>query len=244
VAYMATTFGSVVLACALWFGLSNAEDAVWAGFVGLAVSYVVGMSFVFYLLKKRKQTSQDLTWKGMCYDLFAKNVMDLRDDLAKTAGYTPRICHYSTAWALLIKHFIPPVLIILFSLGADTNLKDSDGNVVFDDEGNPIKKFGHYEGYVMRPYQVLGILTVVFAGFLFVSSLVFPGMYASLQKPEVAEEVSFKGSFAMADVPAEDSPGGVAAKEDNSLEKETTTNEENEAKQDTVAKEDPTAPPH
>ena len=231
-AFMATTFGSVILACALWFGLSNADDAVWAGFVGLVVSYVIGLAFVFCLMRKRKQTSPDLTWKGMCYDLFLKNIMDLRDDLAKVAGFTPRICHYSTVWALLIKYFIPPILIILFSLDADTNLKDSDGNIVFDAKGNPVKKFGHYVGYVTRPYQVLGILTVVFAGFLFVSSLIFPGMYAWLQKEAEPDEVKFKGSSSNADVPAEDFEEGVAAKNENPLKEEATANEEMGSKED------------
>jgi SNF family Na+-dependent transporter len=34
-AHMTAYFGSVILACCLLFGLSNADDALWAGFVGL-----------------------------------------------------------------------------------------------------------------------------------------------------------------------------------------------------------------
>ena len=79
-----------------------------------------------------------------------------------------------SVWAFLIMHFIPPIICILFSLHCDAT------TVV---DGNTVKKFGHYEGYPFKPYQILGILLVVFAGFLFVSSLVFPRMYDGLEKP-------------------------------------------------------------
>ena len=44
--------------------------------------------------------------------------------------------------------------------------------------------FGNYEGYVNAPYQILGIMIVVFAGFLLVSSLVFPQMYSMFETPD------------------------------------------------------------
>jgi SNF family Na+-dependent transporter len=173
--YFTTTFGSVILACCLWFGLSNTADAVWAGFVGLVGAYCIGMATVHFLMMKEKQASPEKTLGSMYYDLVFRNVMELREDLSKSVGYMP------TVWALLIKHFIPPVIIILFSLDADAE------NALGE------KKFGHYEGYVNQPYQVLGLLIVVFAGFLFVSSLVFPQMYAMFQKPEEEEEAVVKG---------------------------------------------------
>ena len=43
--HMCTYFGAFVLACCLWFGLSNADDALWAGFAGLVGFYVLGMSY-------------------------------------------------------------------------------------------------------------------------------------------------------------------------------------------------------
>jgi SNF family Na+-dependent transporter len=45
-AHIGAFFGAVILACCLWFGLSNADDALWAGFVGLVCFYVIGMVFV------------------------------------------------------------------------------------------------------------------------------------------------------------------------------------------------------
>ena len=203
IAYMTTTFGSVTLACALWFGLSNADDAVWAGFVGLVAFYGIGMAFVTFLMHKKKQANPILTWKGMYYDLVMRNVMDLRRDLSEVVGYMPSV------WGFLVKHFIPQCILILFALGADANITDSSGNEV--------KEFGHYEGYVTRPYQVLGILIVVFTGFLFFSSLVFPKMYDAMQKPEDAVETKKAHS-------------SIHAEPENDL-KETSAKEDVEAQQ-------------
>lgn len=76
--YMATTFGSVVLACILWFSV----DAMWAGFVGLMAFYTVGMVFVAYLMNRRMKEIGLWSWKTMMFDLMFRNIMDLRDDLA------------------------------------------------------------------------------------------------------------------------------------------------------------------
>ena len=100
----------------------------------------------------------------MFYDLMFRNVMDLRDDLSGVVGCMP------VAWAVLVKYFIPPVLIVIFSMGCAA--KTSTGESVF----------GHYEGYPLLPYQLLGILTVVLAGFLFFSSLIMPQLYSDFQK--------------------------------------------------------------
>lgn len=43
---MGTFFGAVIFACGLWFGLSDADAALWAGFMGLVGFYVLGMAFV------------------------------------------------------------------------------------------------------------------------------------------------------------------------------------------------------
>jgi hypothetical protein len=89
-------------------------------------------------------------------------------------------------WCLLIKQFIPHVLIILF-----INLAQSNNGVAAPDDG-PI--FGGYGGYENRPYQVLGILTFAFAAFLFLVGLAFPDVYATLAVPqnEKAEEEANK----------------------------------------------------
>jgi len=164
--YMITTFGSVIVGCALWFGLANKSAALWAGFVGWIGTWALGMVGVVFFMKKRMDENPGKwTWKSMFYELTLKDVMDLKHDLSEIVGYIPAL------WAVLVKHFIPPVILILFSLGADAET----------DTGK--KVFGHYENYVFAPYQILGIMIVVFAGFLFVSSLVYPDMYAWFEKP-------------------------------------------------------------
>lgn len=211
IAYITTTFGSVTLACILWFGLSNADVALWAGFVGLVVSYIIGMLFIFCLMRKKKQADPSLTWKGMYYDLLIRNVMDLRSDLSEVVGRMPIV------WAFLIKHFIPPIILILFALGADANMKDASGNEV--------KVFGNYGGYVTSPYQVLGILIMVFVGFLFISSLVFPKMYAALQPPTDPEN-NIKFQTSSVDEPEkvvaypEDDPKETSAKGEDGFEED------------------------
>ena len=175
----ALQFGSVIVACVLWFGIGNADTALWAGFVGLVLCYTIGMAFVTYLM--RKKTGPERSLRSMYYELYMGNIMQLREDLREDCGNLP------VAWAVLVKHFVPQILLVLFALGANAERLDADGN-------SSVKVFGHYEGYVAWPYQVLGILTVVFAGFLFVSSLAFPRLYAALDMPN--KERDLKRVFA------------------------------------------------
>jgi hypothetical protein len=112
----------------------------------------------------RKQPGR-WTWGSITYELLFRNIADLKLDLSQVVGYLP------FAWTLLVKYFIPPVILILFGLACDA--ENADGT----------KVFGHYEGYVTLPYQVLGILCVAFTGFLFLSSLIVPQMYSPLQRP-------------------------------------------------------------
>jgi len=162
--FMVTTHGSVFLACILWFGISNAETALISGFAGLVVFYVFGMAFVGWLMHKKMQECPGLwNWKSMCYDLMFRNVMDLRDDLCGVVGYIP------TVWPVLIKFFIPPVLLVMFCVGCSA--KNSTGQT----------EFGHYSGYPLQ-YQMLGIMAVVFVGFLIISSLMMPRLYSRFEK--------------------------------------------------------------
>ena len=163
--FMTTVFGSVFLACILWFGMGAKDTALWAGFLGLVIFFTVGMSFVCYLMRKKKQEQGLWTWRSMFYDLMFRNVIELRDDISGVVGYMP------AAWAVLVKFFVPPVIMVLFSLGCAA--KTSTGET----------EFGHYSGYPLLPYQMLGIMCVVFAGFLFFSSLVMPQLYSAFQKP-------------------------------------------------------------
>jgi hypothetical protein len=53
--FMTTVFGSVFLACILWFGIGDNNNAFWAGFLCFFIFFAYGMSFVFYLMHKKKQ---------------------------------------------------------------------------------------------------------------------------------------------------------------------------------------------
>ena len=65
------------------------------------------------------------------------------------------------------------------------------------------------------PYQILGYLIVIFTGFLFFSSIVFPQMYNALQKPEPQEDKVFEASsHANDDVPKDSVKEEEAAKDD------------------------------
>ena len=134
--YMFTNFGSVILASGLWFGLK--QNAVWGGFVGLIGSYLVGMTIVYFLLKKKMaEEPNKWTWKSIIYELTFRNVIDLKNQLSTVVGYV------STVWAVAMRQLIPHLLLLLF-----INLASAD-----NDDGESL--FGHYGGYVMWPFQVL-----------------------------------------------------------------------------------------
>lgn len=162
--YIFSTFGSFVVASGLWFGLK--DNAVWGGFLGLFLCYAVGMGATYVLLtKKMKEQPEKWTMNSILYELCLSNVMKLREDLSSVVGTIPWL------WAFAMKHLIPQILLILFiNLAVSTN-----------DAGDPL--FGNYEGYVTWPYQVLGILCVVFALVLVLVGVAMPVLYEPFDKP-------------------------------------------------------------
>mmetsp|Transcript_4829 Transcript_4829/g.6585 ORF Transcript_4829/g.6585 Transcript_4829/m.6585 type:complete len:653 (-) Transcript_4829:296-2254(-) len=169
-AYIFANFGSVLFASGLWFGLGN-DNAVWAGFLGLILLYAASMAYVVYLLKQKIESEPDRwTWKTILYELSFRNVMDLKTELEVYVKWIP------TVWAVLMKQFIPHILLILF-----INLASSD-----NDKGESL--FGHYGTYVAWPYQVLGILIVAFVLVLFLVGLFVPSLYSCLALSEGAIE--------------------------------------------------------
>ena len=162
------TFGSVTFACILWFNLES-DSAVWAGFLGFLLFYAIGMLYTVYLMRKKIQAESLGSWalRSMVYDLLFRNMMDLREDLSSIVGPLPIV------WAVLVKFFIPPILIVLFALGCDAK-----------NEVTGEKIFGHYGGFPTAPYQVLGVLTVTFALFILLSSLAVPRIYEVFTKQD------------------------------------------------------------
>jgi SNF family Na+-dependent transporter len=141
--FMFGNLGGALVAGGLWFGLKK----VWPGFVAYIIIYVV--CTVLAIVSFRSKGVE--LGRGL-YVLYFKNVFDLRDQLQPVIGWVP------TAWSLLMRHFIPQVLLILFINGAAA------------------KQFGEYGGYD-SVYQVVGILCVAWIAFMFLLGVVAPDVY-------------------------------------------------------------------
>lgn len=167
--FMIANFGAVVLGCCLWFTLP-AKSAVWAGFVGYFLWYFAWVGVTGFFIKE-KVDSSDGKWttKSMWNEVYFGNIVALRDEMQAVIGPVPFL------WCLLMKHFIPHILIILFVNLARS--KTSTGEVVF----------GNYGGYGNHPYQILGIIVVVFTLLIFVVGVLFPDLYAPLAVPQTEE---------------------------------------------------------
>ena len=114
--YMVANFGSVVLACGIWFGVSKDDGGVWGGFLALIAFYLAGLAATAVLLKKRMEEDPDKwTWSSILWEISFKNVVDLSERIKPIVGYYPMV------WNILVKQFIPHVLLILF-----VNLAQSD----------------------------------------------------------------------------------------------------------------------
>jgi len=123
--YMLANFGSIALGCGIWFGVSG-DDAVWGGFVGMILFYLAGIAVTMFLLKRKMDAEPGKwTWSTIIWEISFKNVVDLTDRIKPVIGYYPFI------WNLLVKQFIPHILLILF-----VNLAQSDNG-----SGKPI--IGH-----------------------------------------------------------------------------------------------------
>lgn len=204
--YMFTTFGSVITASGVWFGAKS----LWGGFVTLIVFYVIGMGVTMHLLKKVKDSEPERwTWKSILFALTFKNIDDYTKKLEEKVGHIPSV------WGFLIKHFIPPILLIMFALGASAK----------NDDGKPV--FGYYGGYVAWPFQVMGILIVALAAIAVLVSFAAPGLYWWTFVPQVKDDDEIKKK-SVSHQSLSDEGGPEDEKED------TTTNKEVEVVEVTV----------
>jgi hypothetical protein len=162
--YMVANFAAVFLACGIWFGVDPDAGAVWAGFVALFLWYFVFVAIALGALNAHIKTSgADFT--ESLWALTFENIFDLKERIEPVCRWIPGV------WCILIKQFLPQVLIILF-----INLARSE-----TDAGVPI--FGNYGGYSDKPYQVMGILTFVFTLVVFTAGMAFPIIYHPLALP-------------------------------------------------------------
>lgn len=154
--WMFTNFGSIIVACAVWFGLNN-KNEVWAGFVSLFVCFLAGTAATGYLCNlKIAREPEKWDWSSIIYEVGLKNVMDLREELESICGFMPGI------WAIMMKMFCPHALLILFINLAQSENKDGDA------------LFGNYEGYVTFPFQFIGFVIVALAGMIIVLGGAWP----------------------------------------------------------------------
>ena len=160
--FMATYIGSFFVACIVWFA-SDPSVAIWAGFVALLTSMSIGLVFIAVLMRNGMKRGNMWSWRSAWFDLVFRNVFELRDDLAIVVGRIPLV------WALLVKFFIPPVLLVLFSMGCAATTDDGK------------TEFGNYGGYPPT-FQLLGIMAVFFVGFLFFSAAIMPRLYMGFTK--------------------------------------------------------------
>jgi hypothetical protein len=191
-------FLPIILACALWFGIDG-DRAALAGFMGLIGSSLVGIAMTAYFLKKKMQEEPGKwTWGSIWWEVTFSNIFALKDRVQPTIQYIPNL------WAYLIKGLIPHLLIIVFVNAAAA-------------ESNGERIFGNYGNYPTKPYQVMGIICIVFALFLFLVGFFFPDVYAFLAtayEDENAEEQKVKDVAGSED----DSDEIVAVAEDESDE--------------------------
>jgi solute carrier family 6 GABA transporter-like protein 1 len=156
--YMITNFFPILIACAFWF---TGYDA-WIGFTVFFCGSIVGLWLTHLSLKERlAKTPGEWTIHTIWYECAYGNISRLRDQIQPVIGYIP------FAWVFLMKNFVPQVLIVLF-----INLCASPNGA------------GRYEGYAIRPYQLLGLLSFIFAIFLFIVGLMVPEVYESLAMPQ------------------------------------------------------------
>lgn len=190
VSYCVANFGAVILASIIWFGVKN-QNSIWGGFIALFGFYFVGLGVTHYLLPDPTMAR----WKDLAFG----NIFEFKARAEKVIGFVPSV------FCVLVKQIVPHVLLILFANLAAAQTADGQS------------KLGHYEGYPFTPFQIMGIMTVVFAASLFVVGVFVPQIYKPFAMPEdfvqpgllpetTAEKEVAPDSDADADAEKEDAP--------------------------------------
>lgn len=155
--YCVANFGAVILGCIIWFGV-NSSNALWAGFVAFFLFYFAGLAITHYFLPEKSLAQ----WKDLAFG----NIFEFKSRAEPVIGCIPSLFCY------LIKQVVPHLLLILFANLAVA--KTSTGQ----------SKFGHYEGYAFTPFQIMGIMTVVFVLCLFLAGVFIPQIYKPFALPD------------------------------------------------------------
>uniref|UniRef100_A0A7S4AC14 Transporter n=3 Tax=Pseudo-nitzschia australis TaxID=44445 RepID=A0A7S4AC14_9STRA len=181
ISYMMANFFPLLIACGFWFD----NHDLWIGFIVWVGGWVLGclVTHVF-LMERMVQQPEEWTVGSIWFECAYGNISRLRDQIQPVIGYIPFI------WVVLMKNFIPQVLVLLF-----VNLCASPGGA------------GTYGGYAIRPYQLLGLLSFIFAIFLFLVGLLVPEIYEPLALPQTKVVLSGVTSLMDAEIENGESKG-------------------------------------
>ena len=140
-AYYCTTFGSFLFASLVWFGVKG--ETFWLGLLSLVVIYGSGVAYCLHNLKSLAEEDRSTSMKFLRNELLMGNILELRRELSESVGYLP------WAWAFLMKHVVPQVLLVLFF------------NLFFSQTDYGAIDFGNYGGYLVWPYQAVGVTSAL-----------------------------------------------------------------------------------
>jgi len=160
ISYMMSNFIPLLIGIGFW---SRKEKyGFYAGFVATISGWSFGLLVTHCLLMQR-MARQPGRWtlRSIWYECAFGNIGRLRDQIQPCIGPIPFI------WMILTKNFVPHTCIMLF----------------FELFTSPTFGAGSYEGYAIRPYQLLGLLCFIFITFLFIIGLIIPEVYEPLALP-------------------------------------------------------------
>jgi hypothetical protein len=175
--YLLASFGSVILASLVWFGVAG--NTFLLGLVCFVVVYGMGVYYCYEKLDRMENTAVGFTMQVLCDEIIMGNILDLRADLETSAGSIPY------AWAVLMKHVIPQVLLVLFF------------NLAFAKTDRGQWELGDYADYRVWPFQTIGLalvlIVLVIVGVGLVKARLFDiFIQGAASKPEPTDDDDFE----------------------------------------------------
>jgi len=173
------SFGSFmyasIIAPRVGFGIGMQSDhAVNGSITGLSVGFGIFLVGQVIALRMARKCNETKSFRSVLYDVMLFNVESLRQDMNKIVGSGVGNISIPMVWSLLIKFFIPPVLMMMLQVKFMS------------------KSFGTYEGY-HEWYQGWGIAISFLPWVALAIGLVAPSLY-DLMMPE--EEITLQSHLA------------------------------------------------
>uniref|UniRef100_A0A7S2YRB2 Uncharacterized protein n=1 Tax=Entomoneis paludosa TaxID=265537 RepID=A0A7S2YRB2_9STRA len=194
--YMTTSFSSIIIASFFWFGLDDILTALLTGWALFISIYAAGLVYAVRTSNLADQTnaatlvdnsettaemepvpldeepSTEVQWTdwAIAREFCMRNIIELKAELEPSVSVFP-------LWVpILIKHFIPHLLWVLF-----INLAVAKGS-------NDKPLLGNYKGYPVWPYQFLGILIIVLSISIVLVGIFYPPVFHRLAAATIEEE--------------------------------------------------------